>query len=156
MPRIRPSRLTSIALTILAFLAEPRSIAAVAEHVGQSGERTRSRIDDLRRLGLVVRVGYGTYAQAGRGIPLAATPQRRPQPMRDAIMAFLSQPRTAKAIAEHIHRPVPTATGHLAAMRRRGLVVRPGHATYARADDTAVADAMPAADRHEHGDAASA
>ena len=58
----------------------------------------------------------------------------RPQPIRDAILRFLSEPRSAQAIAEHIKRPVPTATGHLAAMRRLGLVVRLGYAAYARAD----------------------
>jgi len=59
---------------------------------------------------------------------------RRPQPIRDAILAFLTEPRSARAIADHIGRPVPTATGHLAAMRRRGLVLRLGFAAYARAD----------------------
>jgi len=59
---------------------------------------------------------------------------RRPQPIRDAILAFLSEPRSARAIADHIGRPVPTATGHLAAMRRLGLVSRLGFAAYARAD----------------------
>lgn len=59
---------------------------------------------------------------------------RRPQPIRDAILAFLTEPRSARAIAAHIGRPVPTATGHLAAMRRKGLVRRLGYAAYARAD----------------------
>ncbi len=58
----------------------------------------------------------------------------RPQPIRNAILAYLSEPRSAQAIARHINRPVPTATGHLAAMRRLGLVVRLGYAAYARAD----------------------
>jgi len=59
---------------------------------------------------------------------------QRPQPIRNAILAYLSEPRSAQAIARHINRPVPTATGHLAAMRRLGLVVRLGYAAYARAD----------------------
>ena len=59
---------------------------------------------------------------------------KRPQPIRDAILAYLSEPRSARAIADHINRPVPTATGHLAAMRRRLLVIRLGYAAYARAD----------------------
>ncbi len=58
----------------------------------------------------------------------------RPQPIRDAILAFLSEPRSASAIAAHIGRSVPNATGHLAAMRRKGLVLRIGFAAYARAD----------------------
>ena len=54
----------------------------------------------------------------------------RPQPIRDAILAYLSQPRLAVDIARHIRRPVPTTTGHLAAMRRLGLVDRVGYGPY--------------------------
>ena len=55
----------------------------------------------------------------------------RPQPIRDAILAYLSEPRLAVDIARHIKRPVPTTTGHLAAMRRLGLVDRVGYGLYA-------------------------
>ena len=74
--------------------------------------------------------------------PLASAPPGpwrsrtpRPQPIRDAILAFLAdQPHQAEAIAAHIARTTATATGHLAAMRRCGLVVRVGWGTYARTD----------------------
>jgi len=62
-----------------------------------------------------------------------ATRPPRPQPIRDAIMRFLTEPRSAGEIAEHIERPVPTATGHLGAMMRLGLVHRVGYGTYAPA-----------------------
>ena len=55
----------------------------------------------------------------------------RPQPIRDAILAYLSELRLAVDIARHIKRPVPTTTGHLAAMRRIGLVDRVGYGLYA-------------------------
>ena len=55
----------------------------------------------------------------------------RPQPIRDSIIAYLSKPRFVRDIARHINRPVPTTTGHLAAMRRRGLVKRIGLGVYA-------------------------
>jgi DNA-binding IclR family transcriptional regulator len=55
----------------------------------------------------------------------------RPQPIPDAILAYLSEPRMAVDIARHIKRPVPTTTGHLAAMRRLGLVDRVGYGLYA-------------------------
>ncbi len=58
-------------------------------------------------------------------------PPARPQPIRDAILAYLSEPRRAVDIARHIERPVPTTTGHLAAMRRLGLVDRVGYGLYA-------------------------
>ena len=62
-----------------------------------------------------------------------ATRPRRRQPIRDAIMRFLTEPRSAGEIAEHIDRPVPTATGHLGAMIRLGLVQRLAFGTYAHA-----------------------
>ena len=58
-------------------------------------------------------------------------PPARPQPIRDAILAYLSEPRRAVDIARHIERPVPTTTGHLAAMRRLVLVDRVGYGRYA-------------------------
>ena len=62
---------------------------------------------------------------------------------RDAILAYLSEPRQAKQVASCIGRSIPNATGHLGAMCRRGLVVRTGYGRYERAD--LVADgALPA------------
>lgn len=55
----------------------------------------------------------------------------RPQPIRDAILRFMTQPRSAGEIADHIDRPVPTTTGHLRAMIKLGLVRRIAFATYA-------------------------
>lgn len=63
----------------------------------------------------------------------ASTRLRRPQPIRDTILRFLTEPRSAAEIAEHIARPVPTATGHLAAMIRLGLARRLAFGTYAPA-----------------------
>jgi hypothetical protein len=69
----------------------------------------------------------------GGGEAEASTRPRRPQPIRDTILRFLTEPRSAADIAEHIARPVPTATGHLAAMTRLGLVQRLAFGTYAAA-----------------------
>jgi hypothetical protein len=55
--------------------------------------------------------------------PPASTSQRR-HPIRDAIMAFLVEPRTVKQVADHIERRTSTATGHLRAMHRKALIVR--------------------------------
>jgi hypothetical protein len=59
-------------------------------------------------------------------------PERRVrrQPIRDAIQRFMTEPRSAGEIAEHIERPVPTATGHLRAMVHLGLVRRIALGTY--------------------------
>ena len=57
----------------------------------------------------------------------------RASPIRDKIGAFLSEPRAAREVAEHIERTVPIATGHLAAMCRLGLAQRLGHNAYAAA-----------------------
>jgi len=58
----------------------------------------------------------------------------RQQPIRDMILAFLSEPRQAKEVSRHIGRSVPNATANLAAMTRLGLVVRIGYGCYGRAE----------------------
>ena len=58
----------------------------------------------------------------------------RPSPIRDMIGEFLSVPRAAREVAVFIDRPVPVATGHLAAMCRLGLAQRIGQNAYATAD----------------------
>jgi hypothetical protein len=50
------------------------------------------------------------------------------------IGEFLSVPRAAREVAVFIERPVPVATGHLAAMCRLGLAQRVGQNAYATAD----------------------
>lgn len=67
----------------------------------------------------------------------------RRQPIRDAILAFMTGPRSASQIAEHIERPVPTATGHLRAMIRLGLVRRIAFGTYAPAAYIGPDDRIP-------------
>lgn len=57
----------------------------------------------------------------------------RPAPIRAAILAYLSQPRSAGEVADHICRPIPTATGHLNAARKLGLVTRLARSQYALA-----------------------
>jgi hypothetical protein len=64
----------------------------------------------------------------------APPPSRRRQPVRDAILAFLVEPRSAKELADHIDRKVSVATGHLRAMRLRNLVVRVSWGVWVRSD----------------------
>jgi len=127
---------------ILAFLAAPRRIGEVARHTGAPHGTVRSRVDALVCTGQAAKAGLGLYVAMGRprvvpGVP-AALPSSsgiwRRQPIRDAILAFLGEPRQAQDVAAHIGRPVSTATGHLAAMRRLGLVVRIAPGRYERAE----------------------
>ncbi len=134
-----PARLSRV---ILAFLAAPRRIGEVARHAGAPRGTVRSRVDALVCAGQAAKVGPGLYAATGqsRAVPRvpaarpAAPARRRAQPIRDAILAFLGEPRQARDVAAHIGRPVSTATSHLATMRRRGLVVRVAHGRYERAE----------------------
>ena len=95
-------------------------------------------------MGVVDRVSWrsGPQSDCTPLRQIAAKPTR-PQPIRDAILRFLSEPRSAGEIAEHIERPVPTATGHLRAMMERGLVRRIAFGTYALADYTGPAVRIP-------------
>jgi len=83
----------------------------------------------LVRLGVAIRVGYGLYGLPDAALPLVPT---RPQPIRDAILACLSQPRRAVEVAAYIGRPGSITTGHLGAMKRLGLVVQVERGVYAR------------------------
>ncbi len=126
---------------ILAFLAAPRRIGEVVRHTGAPRGTVRSRVDALICTGQAARISPGLYVATGRpcaercvpAAPAAAPCSGRPQPIRDAILAFLGEPRQAQDVAAHIGRPVSTATGHLAAMRRRGLVLRIAPGRYERA-----------------------
>ncbi|MCB8877444.1 helix-turn-helix domain-containing protein [Acidisoma silvae] len=81
---------------------------------------------------VVNRARWRAEPQSDRAPPKPAEDKpTRPQPIRDAILRFMSEPRSAGEIAEHIVRPVPTATGHLRAMMQRGLVRRIAFGTYA-------------------------
>jgi hypothetical protein len=65
--------------------------------------------------------------------PTGPSRQRR-HPIRDAITAFLTEPRTVKQIAEHIERRTSTAMGHLRAMHKRALIVRLRWGVWVRRD----------------------
>jgi len=145
-----PARLSRM---ILAFLAAPRRIGEVVLHTGSPRGTVRSRVDALICTGQAARISQGLYVATGRpravpsvsAAPASAPCSGRLQPIRDAILAFLGEPRQAQDVAAHIGRPVSTATGHLAAMRRLGLVLRIAPGRYERA---VVAGAAPDA----HGD----
>ncbi len=128
--------------TILAFLAVPRRICEVARHTGAPRGTVRGQLDALVCAGQAARIGRGLTVATGQpcvmpnvpAAPLSAPRRWRPQPIRDAILAFLGEPRQAREVEAHIGRSVSNATGHLSAMRRRGLVVRTGHGRYERAE----------------------
>jgi hypothetical protein len=67
----------------------------------------------------------------------------RASPIRDMIGEFLSVPRAAREVAEYIDRPVPVATGHLAAMCRLGLAQRIGQNVYATANSPMTVASLP-------------
>ncbi len=69
--------------------------------------------------------------KARRDTPVATS---RPQPIRDAILGMLTEPRTVKQIAEHINRRTCIATGHLRAMQAKGLAVRLSWGVWVRYD----------------------
>ena len=119
---------------VLAALAEPRSAMEVAQLVGDNRSNIRARMVCLVKAGRIIQVGYGRYvAQAPGNQPETASgPHTRPQPIRDAILAFLSEPRQAWEVAAHIDRSVSNATGHLRAMCNRGVAVRVGYGRYER------------------------
>ena len=114
---------------VQASLSQPRRSAEVGRLLDITPEAARSCLHDLVRRRVAVRVGYGLYGLPDAALPLVPT---RPQPVRDAILACLSQPRRVVEVAAYIGRPGSTTTGHLGAMKRLGLVVQIERGVYAR------------------------
>jgi DNA-binding IclR family transcriptional regulator len=114
---------------VQASLTQPRRPAEVSRLLGITPRTARSCLHDLVRKGVAVRVGYGLYGMPDAALPLVPA---RPQPVRDAILACLSQPRRVMEVAACIGRPGSTTTGHLGAMKRLGLVVQVERGVYAR------------------------
>ncbi len=124
---------------IHALLETPCRTVAVAAALGLTRPAAERYLAGLEQAGTVVRVRSGLYGLPGvktcGNLPSTTTiAPSRPQPIRDAILAYLTEPRRALEIAVHIERSIATATGHLAAMKRRGLVVSVKHGVYARPD----------------------
>jgi len=131
-------------------------LTASARHTGAPRGTVRGQLDALVCAGQAARIGRELTVATGqprvmpdlRAAPRSAPHRWQPQPIRDAILAFLGEPRQAREVAAHIGRPVSNATGHLAAMRRRGLVVRTGHGRYERAKPLSDPARQAAADAH--------
>lgn len=121
---------------LVVVLATPATVEQASAQLGLAPKAVLPHLLQLTRQGLLYRHGPHRFAavreQDASGC--SARLPSRPQPIRDAIFAYLSEPRQAKEVATHIGRPVANATGHLAAMRRLGMVVRTGYGRYARAD----------------------
>ncbi len=114
---------------VQACLTQPRRSAEVGRLLEITPEAARNCLHDLVRRGVAIRVGYGLYGMPDAALPLVPA---RPQPIRDAILACLSQPRRVVEVAAYIGRPGSTTTGHLGAMKRLGLVVQIERGVYAR------------------------
>src|SRR5271165_5851478 len=126
---------------ILAYLTEPRSVRQITLHIDRSSDTTRSHLTDMRRRGLIKRVGRGVYARSDSPMPEYPSGSLvRPGTSRAAILAYLAEPRTVREIALHIDRSGPTTNDHLAVMNRRGLVKRVGYGVYAPLDWPAAAE----------------
>lgn len=136
VPRRAPKRRRKLIRDrILAFLSEPRHTHEIAAHTGERRKKISGHLHQMLALKLVERIGYGIYIKAG-GLdgPLPATSHKRPQPVRDQILAFLTEPRHAHEIAAHTGRRTATITGHLRAMLVLRLVERVAYGVYARAE----------------------
>src|SRR5208337_461223 len=129
LARSQPTR-----TAILEYLTEPRSVRDIALHIDPSRETTGSHLTDMRRRGLIKRVGYGVYAPVDWPEAAETSALARSRPIRDAILEYLTEPRAVREIAMHIKRGPWATARHLTDMRRRGLIKCVGDAVYALPD----------------------
>ncbi|QDD92857.1 Transcriptional regulator, ArsR family (plasmid) [Roseomonas mucosa] len=122
------------------LLDVPRTSGEIAKTIGYSAAVMNDLVQDLMHSGKVLRVERSRYVRSltPRVSCLRTLPSQRRadgqrlQPVRDAILESLSEPRQAVEIARVVERTVPNVTGHLRAMLRRGLVERIAYGRYAR------------------------
>lgn len=127
---------TAIRKRIVACLSKGRSTAEVGKHIDQNSAIVSRHLQSLCASGAVVRIDWNRFIRADLWTRTSNDQQsfKRPQPIRDKILAYLRETRSAKEIGEHIERRTCIATGHLHTMIERGLVVRTGWGQYIRAD----------------------
>ena len=119
-----------LAKKVLACLASgPKERAEIAGIIDGTSRDVSMAITKLVRAGAAVEIGESRYQVSPGAHETIDTLFR----LNRVILAFLGELRQAWEVAGHIRRPVSNATGHLAAMRRRGLVVRVAHGRYERA-----------------------
>lgn len=119
---------------LAAVSCTPSSAADIASRCGLSRVAAAHRLSSLVKSGRVRRVGYGLFSMNGPEAagPMPAQVLARPQPVRDQILAFLTEPRQAFEVAAHTGRRTATITGHMRAMLKLNLVERVGYGRYAR------------------------
>ncbi len=119
---------------LAAVSCTPSSAADIASRCGLSRVASAHRLSSLVKSGRVQRVGYGLFSKNGPEAtgPMPAQVLARPQPVRDQILAFLTEPRQAFEVAAHTGRRTATITGHMRAMLKLNLVERVGYGRYAR------------------------
>ena len=120
---------------LAAVSCTPSNAAQIASRCGLSRAATSQRLLSLVNNGRIQRVGYGLFTVNGPEAPQPTPPQAvtRPQPVRDQILAFLTEPRQAFEVAVHTGRRTATITGHMRAMLKLNVVERVGYGRYARA-----------------------
>lgn len=118
-----------------ALAAGARSLEDVVRDRGIPAAAARSAISELLQRRLARRVGFARYAPAGPGHE-AIRPESfaRPSPIADRICELLCEPRRPMELRDPLQRPIPTITGHLQAMMRKGRVKRLQSGLYVRAE----------------------
>ncbi len=126
---------SAVNLAIKACLIQPKRPVEICAKLGLGGKEVRHQLKSMARSGQIERIGYALYGlpDAPRPAAMAGRPVRT-QPIRDAILAYVTEPRRACEVAAHITRPIATTTGHLAKMKRLGLIVQTERGVYLRAN----------------------
>src|SRR5208283_3423860 len=121
------------------YLTEPRTVREITLHVDCSG-RMKEQLAAMNRRGLVKRVGYGVYAPLDWPAAAETSALARSRLIRDAILEYLTEPRTAREIALQINRPRRATAIHLTVLCGRGVIKCVGDAVYALPDSPVTAE----------------
>jgi len=106
----------------------PRTPIGIARATGSKASQIGGTLKNLIKAGLAMKV-QGGYVRSGTVLPVLPD-DAAPIAIGRQILLCLTEPRRARDIARIINRPPSNATGQLAHLLRRGLVVRVAKGVY--------------------------
>ncbi len=128
---------SSVRDAIVAFVSQPRTADEVVCRYGLPPRETRAYLRWLIRNGDLKRVGLNVYAPRDYAGPVPerrAVGRARHGAQREAIMAFVSRPRTIREIKAHLRPPGRNLSRHIREMARLGDLKRVAPGIYAPRD----------------------
>jgi predicted transcriptional regulator len=109
----------------MAFLAEPRTVKQVADHIERRTSTTKGHLRAMHRRALVVRLRWGVWVRRDKcENPPDQTSIRRGRPTQDTLLDYLHEPKTLEELEQISGDPRRTIQAAVAAMVERAVITK--------------------------------